>query len=737
MKLFGNITVLASLALVACIQEGQTPDGPDSGPAIEVVQNLEVEPSGISNGIVPVKIFNAEGWTVKVESEPCVENASFDISASVIRYEIPENESGGERNGKISISLEKENKKNVSSEISVLQRAFPVIDAEENIYVGAEGITDGSISVKQTFADGWTVAVDKLGCVTSAKFDEATSSIIYSVGPNPYPEEIRGAITLSLQRANQRSTVAVISVLQAGNDSDSHYRKVTSTPNDWAGTYLLVESNGNYAASGSISSGWLDKTAVTVTNNAIPITPDMEDIEAVVTRIGDLYSIKFKDGFLGSSNSNNGIKIDSSGSGDEYCWNFSISGDGLVKIVLPKVGDRFLCFNSSGFRAYKSLQGTQCTLFKKNGGSAGSNPTVTTDIVTDITKNSAVLHGTFSQMTPAGCKFIYGTSKTNLSLTEAADITGNSFSAKINNLKPATTYYFVAIAVTGTNTYSGAIGEFKTSDEGGGGGGSDKADYGWFELPGQVDKDHDGIDDNNPDYYYSHTFRADSKGIRNFSCCYSKSKIHPVWVAAPLHKCYKGSSGRSGSYKPDPGIYCTQAGSWGGPYNRGHMVGSSERTVSSATNSQVFYYSNIGAQLSSGFNNGGGRWNNLEDFVDTKYCSDTLYTVIGCIFDTWTDRNGNTVQPKTYSGSAIPTAYYKALLRTKSGNTGKSLKNCTADEIMCVAFIVTHDNDHKGVKPSASDMYSISELEELTGLTYFVNVPQAPKSTYKASEWGL
>lgn len=34
-------------------------------------------------------------------------------------------------------------------------------------------------------------------------------------------------------------------------------------------------------------------------------------------------------------------------------------------------------------------------------------------------------------------------------------------------------------------------------------------------------------------------------------------------------------------------------------------------------------------------------------------------------------------------------------------------------------------------------MYSIAELEELTGFTYFPNVPNAPKDSYKASDWGL
>jgi len=616
----------------------------------------------------------------------------------------------------------------------------PVIVAPENVYVAYTGTTAGEIPVIIKNSDGWTPAVEKSGCVTHVDFDASRSVINYTVGANTSTEEIRGAVTLSLNKTYQESVISVISVLQSGAPTAKCYKKVTSTPNDWSGTYLIVacdSKNYYYAANGKVSSSWLGTIDVSVESNEISITEETEAVEAVISKLGDKYAIKFSGGYLGSSNSNSGIMIDDTANGDEFFWNFTFNG-GLVQIYLPEIKNRFLCYNGSGIRAYTTTTGVQCTLYKKQGDPEPENPTVTTGSVSDITKNSAVVHGSYANLTPAVSRFRYGTSKTSLDKSVEAVAAAGYLSAQLNNLSPATKYYFLAEVQTGTNTYTGAIGEFQTGEDGGGGGGggTGKADYGWYELPGQVDKDRDGIDDNNSDYYYSHTFRADASSIRNFSCCYSKSKIHPVWVAAPFHKCYTGSSGRNDSYQSDPNIKCTQAGRWSG-YTRGHMVGSSDRTVSVATNRQAFYYSNIGAQLSSGFNTGGGRWNNLESYIDDKWCPDTLYMVNGCIFETWTDRSGNTVSPKTADGSAIPTAYYKAVLRTKKGNTGKALKNCTADEIMCAAFIIAHKSYDNGIKPSSKDMYSITELEALTGLTYFVNVPQAPKSTYSASDWGL
>ena len=116
-----------------------------------------------------------------------------------------------------------------------------------------------------------------------------------------------------------------------------------------------------------------------------------------------------------------------------------------------------------------------------------------------------------------------------------------------------------------------------------------------------------------------------------------------------------------------------------------------------------------------------------------------MYTVIGCYFDTYTDKYGNTGTPKKISFGgrsdvSRPTMFYYALLRTKSGNTGKSVKDCSASELQCVAFVICHEQD-KGHKPQSKDIISIEELEKLTGFTYFDNVPNAPKGTFNASDW--
>lgn len=120
--------------------------------------------------------------------------------------------------------------------------------------------------------------------------------------------------------------------------------------------------------------------------------------------------------------------------------------------------------------------------------------------------------------------------------------------------------------------------------------------------------------------------------------------------------------------------------------------------------------------------------------------------VIGCYFDDYTDVYGKTQKAKTIqfggrSDVSMPTMFYYALLRTKKGNTGKSVTQCSADELKCVAYVLRHETaakqKGKNYKLNARDLMSISDLEKLTGFKYFVNVPNAPKSTFNASDWGF
>ena len=276
---------------------------------------------------------------------------------------------------------------------------------------------------------------------------------------------------------------------------------------------------------------------------------------------------------------------------------------------------------------------------------------------------------------------------------------------------------------------------------------------GWPELPYTYEKRSGNytVSSKNSTLYYAHHLCPDVNNAqnagkaRNYTVCFSAEHHCPVWVAAPRHKKYESGQGRSEAYKADPDIpaniqYAKKSADSG--CNNGHMLGSAERTVTSATNAQVFYFSNIAPQNMTTFNTGGGAWNNLEDWVDKQVCQDTTYVVIGAYFDKFDDKRGSaTANPKKISFGgredvSWPTMFYYILLRTKSGSSGKSVMDCSESELKCAAFVRSH-NCAKGADISSKDMMSVAELEELTGFTFFANVPNAPKDSYNASDWGL
>ena len=257
---------------------------------------------------------------------------------------------------------------------------------------------------------------------------------------------------------------------------------------------------------------------------------------------------------------------------------------------------------------------------------------------------------------------------------------------------------------------------------------------GWAELPAQKES---------RELYITHHM-CDEK-TRNYTVCYSARHRSPMWIAAPMHESYNGSVKRIDNYDYDPTLPVniqTRLKRSYGEYTRGHMLGSAERNASREMNTQTFYVTNIAPQIQKGFNQQGGAWNNLEKFVDGQLCADTLYVVTGAIYDEYTTADGEVIKPRTTTNKndgeqvGVPTAYYKALLRTKAGNSGKSVVECKTSELKCAAFVVAHRSE-SGLKPSAENIMSVDELERLTGIDFFKGVPHAPEGKAVAKEWGL
>lgn len=370
-----------------------------------------------------------------------------------------------------------------------------------------------------------------------------------------------------------------------------------------------------------------------------------------------------------------------------------------------------------------------------------SQPVFGTPSAGAVTQTTATLSCgfAFTAATDYTVYFRYWASSASDYSTKAVTTGTGTKTVSLTGLTPGTNYEFQLCADWAGETYASVAGTFRT--ESGSVTPGDTKYTGWPELIPE--------DKSNSDYHYAYhicpDFSIGGHKARNYTVCFSAKHHCPVWVAAPRHVCYQKNSGRTNAYRTDPDISADiqyKSKSTGGGCNKGHMLGSSERETTSAVNKQVFYYTNIAPQYSSGYNTGGGGWNTLEDWIDGKVCRDTTYLVIGTYFESYTDGYGMSASPKKIefggrSDVSCPTMFYIAALRTKRGDTGKSVLNCSADELMCVAFVRSHNNSLKGQKVTSREMMSISDLEKLTGHAFFANVSNAPKNTYNPSDWGL
>ncbi|MBB4045199.1 endonuclease G [Bacteroides reticulotermitis] len=236
--------------------------------------------------------------------------------------------------------------------------------------------------------------------------------------------------------------------------------------------------------------------------------------------------------------------------------------------------------------------------------------------------------------------------------------------------------------------------------------------------------------------YVTHYVPLNNKTIRNYSICFDKSKKAALWVAYPIHTAYlKGTGGRTDLWAFDPIVPSNNQAncvdrSYGGNYDRGHQIASADRLGTDEMNAQTFYMTNMTPQLNR-LNQ--DMWARLENKVRTYNCSDTLFVVTGAYFapgssTTTTDGKGNTVP--------LPTSYYKVLLRTKSGKTGKAVKDCSDDELISIGFWVDHKS-YGNIEPPSSVCTTVADIESKTGFKFFPQVSNSVKQQRDLTTWGI
>lgn len=225
---------------------------------------------------------------------------------------------------------------------------------------------------------------------------------------------------------------------------------------------------------------------------------------------------------------------------------------------------------------------------------------------------------------------------------------------------------------------------------------------GWLELPAM---------DNPALGYYTHSFEMGGKTYRNYSFGWSQKDRVAIWVAYPLCKFYtNGSAGRTNAWALDPLLGNDSAapfGGYAGDYARGHQLPSADRQCCYEANAQTYYGTNMTPQLNA---HNEGIWAELEGMVrGWANTSDTTYVVTGV-----TVSSSSRKEEDSYGNSVtIPDAYFKAVL--------KYSKSSTLGTWNAAAFYLEHKAYSGGISKSHS--MSIDELEEITGIDFFVNLP--------------
>ena len=240
---------------------------------------------------------------------------------------------------------------------------------------------------------------------------------------------------------------------------------------------------------------------------------------------------------------------------------------------------------------------------------------------------------------------------------------------------------------------------------------------GWLELPAfnGGSSVHFIVHDMSGDAYIDQA----TSGMRNWSCYYDYNEYVSYWVAYPLNSALIGKGSRTNLWALDPLVpkayqvsLLSASGGYGGGWTRGHQIPSADRYsyAGKSTNETTFYMTNMAPQ---DYDYNAGVWGRLESAVRTwagsTNAKDTLYVATGCDIRYSTGLTGNSGGHQV----KIPNAFFKALLR-KKGN-----------DYSAVGFYLPHDRVNNPIykRDYKEFKYSIDQLEEMTGLDFFVNLP--------------
>lgn len=223
------------------------------------------------------------------------------------------------------------------------------------------------------------------------------------------------------------------------------------------------------------------------------------------------------------------------------------------------------------------------------------------------------------------------------------------------------------------------------------------------------------LSNNNTSILLTHTTTFNGKNITTYSAEYDTSKKHARWVAFKFFDLtaeVNVNRSPDDSFTADPSLntnYQRTRSDFGAKgFDRGHLCASADRLYSQEANLQTFYYTNMSPQKNS-FNT--GVWQSLENLTRawgrSNTLRDTLYVVKGGTIDKeeqiWKYIDND-------RGKPVPKYYFMAFLNKKG------------DKYKGIAFWLDQTITYPTNVKLANYAISIDQLEELTGIDFFVNL---------------
>lgn len=204
----------------------------------------------------------------------------------------------------------------------------------------------------------------------------------------------------------------------------------------------------------------------------------------------------------------------------------------------------------------------------------------------------------------------------------------------------------------------------------------------------------------------------------------------PNWVAYTLESHEVSDEfARTNKFLPDPQVHGTAVVTsdyTGSGYDRGHMAPAADMRWSEQAMRESFYMTNMCPQ---NHNNNAGDWKDLEELVrDLAVKYGAIHICCGPIVTDTTITIGKNCR------IVVPQAFFKVLLRQKTNQTTSSPQDSWA----AIGFVMQNKAANK---PLMTYMLSVDEVEEMTGIDFFPNLPDsietAIEADFNVADWTL